>query len=298
MYRIWTDFCTENGLPEFDAGHEALASCLSLVMNQSKSLAKVSMLSAAISNEYRIRLKKSPTTHESISKLFRGFKLLHPPSRNPVLPLTDDVIRRLLDHLYQPSHGRDGLKASLVTWRTVWRLVMEYHTLGRFSDVANLKRGQVVFIQVPSLHLKVNFLGGKTDLYSDGSVRIVAADESNPEYCPVNLTRNYFVFLGVGYNGYLVPASSPKFLPNPNKPVPYSGALDDLRNLFTNLGIDGRYGEHSGKRGGSTQAAENGMSFPDLKRLGGWKSDSMPSKYVDQSVSTRIRISKLLQKKS
>jgi hypothetical protein len=291
------DFCEENGLEEFEAGHEALASCLSLVMDQSKSLSKVSMLSAAVANEHRIRLKNSPTNHESISKLFRGFRLSHPQIRNPVLPLTDDIVRRLLDFLYRPEHGRDGLKASLVTWRTVWRLVIEYHTLGRFSDVASLKRDQLKFMEDPSSHLKITFNGGKNDLYSEGSVRIVAAYDQETKYCPVQLTQNYFVFLGSGYNGYLVPSSTPNFLPNSNKPVPYSGALDDLHHLFKIRGIEGRYGEHSGKRGGSTQAVENGMSFSELKRLRGWKSDSVPAKYIDQSVSTRFKISKLLQKK-
>ena len=297
MYQIWSDFCVTNGLDEFNAGHEALASCLSLVMDQSKSLAKVSMLSAAVANEHRIRMKNSPTNHESITKLFRGFKLCHSHPRSPVLPITTEIICCLLDYLYQPCHGRNGLKASLITWRTIWRLVLEFHTLGRFSDVVNLKRDQIKFVQQPSLHLKVSFKGGKNDLYSEGSERVVAADEQNPSYCPVKLTQNYFVFLGSGYVGYLVPSSSPNFLPNPNKQVPYNGALEDLRSLFSTLGIEGRYGEHSGKRGGSTQAVENGMTFSDLKRLGGWRSDAMPAKYVDQSVSTRIEISKLLQKK-
>ncbi len=255
------------------------------------------MLSAAIANEHRIRMKISPTTHESISKLFRGFQLCHSKTRNPVLPITDAIIQRLIDHLYQPTNGRNGLKASLVTWRTVWRIVIEYHTLGRFSDVAGLQRPQVKFVELPSLHLNLSFKGGKNDLYSEGSERVVAADEHNPVYCPVQLTKNYFQFLGSGFNGYLVPSSAPNFLPDPKKPVSYNGALEDLRNLFSLLGIEGRYGEHSGKRGATTTAAENGMSLANLKRLGGWRSDSVPSKYIDQSVTTRLKLSNMLKKK-
>ena len=265
-------------------------------MEQSQSLSKVSMLSAAIANEHRIRMQPSPTNHESISKLFRGFKLCHTKARNPVSPITDDILRQILDYLYQPNHGRDGLKATLVIWRTVWRVVLEYHTLGRFSDVVSLKREQVSFVHQPSLHLKVSFHDGKNDLYSEGSERIVAADDQNPRYCPVRLTQNYFEFLGSGYNGFLVPASNPKFLADPNKHVPYNGALEDLRNILSVLGVQGRFGEHSGKRGASTQAVENGMPLSDLQRLGGWRSDAMPAKYADKSVSNRIKISKLLQK--
>jgi hypothetical protein len=66
VYHIWSNFCSENGLPEFGA----------LVMKTDQSLSKVTMLSAAIANEHRIRLSPSPTSHESISKLFRGFKIV------------------------------------------------------------------------------------------------------------------------------------------------------------------------------------------------------------------------------
>ena len=51
IYRIWRDFCAENDLPELEAGHEAVAACLSLVMKEG-SLSKVSMLAAAIANEH------------------------------------------------------------------------------------------------------------------------------------------------------------------------------------------------------------------------------------------------------
>jgi hypothetical protein len=59
VYKIWIDFCAENGLNEFDAGHESVTSCLSLVMSESGSISKVSMLSAAIANEHHIRMKIS-----------------------------------------------------------------------------------------------------------------------------------------------------------------------------------------------------------------------------------------------
>jgi hypothetical protein len=126
VYGTWKNFCEENNLPEFDAGHEALASCLSLVMDQSKSLSKVIMLSAAIANEHRIRMKRSPTAHESISLLFRGFRLRHSQVREPMQPLNDDILVKMIDKVYAPAHGRDGLLASLVLWRTVWRTVMEF----------------------------------------------------------------------------------------------------------------------------------------------------------------------------
>ncbi len=218
IYRIWKDFCSENNFLELEAGHEAVASCLSLVMLEG-SLSKVSMLAAAIANEHRIHLKKSPTTHESISQLFRAFRLCPHKVRDPVLPLTNDIIRKIICHLYQVKHGQNAANASTVLWRTVWRLVIEYHTLGHWDDIIKLRRSDLKFEEEPSNHLQINFKNGKSDMYSEGGLRIVAADTSEPLFCPVRLTQHYLGFLGSGHFGFLIPACNPQGQPNQEKKV-------------------------------------------------------------------------------
>ena len=272
-------------MSEFGSDHKPLAACLSLVMVQSESYAMVEMLRAAVANEYRIRMLPSPTAHETISLMFRGFRNAHPHQRTARMPITEEILTKLCAQLYEPRHGRDGLRASVVLWRTLWRICMEYYTLGRFSDIVKLKRQDVVYQSSRSPHLKIVFKGGKNDQYSEGGERIV------------QLTLNYFQYLGPLYTGYLVPACTPKNEPNPIKAVPYAAALSDLKKLLTSLGYDASlFGEHSGKRGGATTAAANGATGEQLKRLGGWRSDAMPSKYVDLSVASRISLSGLLQK--
>ena len=126
----------------------------------------------------------------------------------------------------------------------------------------------------------------------------MAANPAENRYCPVALTQNYFVYLGSGFNGYLVPLCGPTGQANPEKAVLYPTALEDLRKVLTELGHDGRlYGEHSGKRGGATAAVANGMDMETLKRLGRWRSPNVPAKYVDLGANARIDMSKLLQKK-
>jgi hypothetical protein len=298
IFKIWTEFCIENNLPEFDCGPEQLAACLSLVMAQSKSLSKVNMLSAAVANEYRIRMKPSPTSHESISLLFRGFRLSHSQERDPMLPLSDEILHKMIDQIYLPVHGRDGLLASLVLWRTVWRALMEFYTLGRYSDVIKLRRADVVFEAHPVRHLNVSFRGGKNDLYSEGGQRVVASFDPPSRYCPVNFTQSYFQYLGCQHLGYLIPCCDPHAKPDQSKPLPYNAALSDLRTLLDNLGYQSKnYDEHSGKRGGASAMAENGISKDDLQRLGGWRSEAMPSKYTDMSTGSKLQMAKYLQKR-
>ncbi|KAK4028148.1 hypothetical protein OUZ56_017406 [Daphnia magna] len=66
VYDIWRSFCRENGVAEFGEDHKPLVACLSLVMIESGSYAKVEMLRAAIAHEYRIRMLSSPTTHDKL----------------------------------------------------------------------------------------------------------------------------------------------------------------------------------------------------------------------------------------
>lgn len=66
----------------------------------------------------------------------------------------------------------------------------------------------------------------------------------------------------------MVPSCTPKNTPNPNKAIPYSGTLCDMKKLISTLGYDAKlYGEPSRKRGGATTAAVNGATDKQLKRL-------------------------------
>jgi len=221
--------------------------------------------------------------------------------RSPKLPLTKAMIHQFLDHLYQPTFGIDGQQAPLTLWRTIWRITIEYFTLGQFSDVISLTTASLQFRSDPSPHLLIQFANGKNDLFHEGSERVVPSSAETPKYCPVCLTRLYLLRLGNDYSGYLIPRCSPRSgsmkptLPNPAQPLSYCTALEDFRNLLSSLGYDPMsYGEHSGKRGGASEAASAGLSLPDLQRLGGWRSQTMPAKYTDVPVAKRIRLASSL----
>jgi hypothetical protein len=100
-------------------------------------------------------------THETISTFIRGFWNEHPQPSTAKLPITEEILDKFYTYLYQTKHGRDGLRASVVLWRTVWRISMEYHTLGRFSDIVKLRRSAVKYVTDPSLHLRILFKGGE-----------------------------------------------------------------------------------------------------------------------------------------
>ena len=229
----------------------------------------------------------------------RSIRKKYSSERTPKKPITKELLRLMMQRLFATENGRLGMLAPLPMWRTIWRVAMEFFTLGRFDDLIRLRTSSLTFCSQPSEHLKVRFVGGKTDLFSEGSERIVAADLDQPQFCPVRLTRLYLNRLGESYEGLLIPRT--RLSPNrelradPEIPLSYTTALEDLKALLTSLGLDATsYGEHSGKRGGATAAAASGMDVATLQRFGGWRSQSVPSKYVDVDVQTRLNLSKAL----
>ena len=96
-------------------------------------------------------------------------------------------------------------------------------------------------------------------------------------------------FLG-NHSGSLQPNCRPgrPNEPHPTKGINYSLALQDLRNTITKAGHDGaKYSEHSGKRGGATHAANQGLAEETIRDIGNWKSLKTAKLYIDNSTPLR-----------
>ena len=77
-------------------------------------------------------------------------------------------------------------------------------------------------------------------------------------------------------------------------PLKYNTALP-LRTVLRLIGIDpDGYGEHSGRRGGTTAAAAKGATLTELMLQGRWKSESMPRLYTDNAVKCKRKFARRL----
>jgi hypothetical protein len=162
-YRKWITFCAENHLTEIPAQPNFVACCIARVAAETGSISAADKLAAAIAFEHRSRFLPSPTSHESFKLLMSSIRRRHSSERKPAEPLTLAMLRRMIDHLFSSAHGRDGQLADIATWRTVWRVVIEFYTLGRWSDVSRLRRSNIHFYSSPRPHMTVLFIGGKND---------------------------------------------------------------------------------------------------------------------------------------
>ena len=276
-----------------------VGACLSLRATESKSVSMVEKLHAAIAYEHKLRFQPSPTDHPSLKLLMKSVRRNLTTPRNPVTPLSIEHLRLLNRHLR--SLGPD---ADLVTWRTIWRLNVEYYTLCRFSEVNPLQTQDLKFVDVPEASITLQIRKSKTDQLRLGETKHLYCAPEHPELCPVRLTRQYLLRLarhqpGSVYTGSLQPRvkKCPKLkiqIPLPTTVIAYSSCLEESKNLMCKLGIPGRFGEHSGRRGGATAAAAKGGTIENVQALGGWKQSQCASKYVEQTPSNQQKISKLL----
>ena len=83
--------------------------------------------------------------------------------------------------------------------------------------------------------------------------------------------------------------------PDPTSPLNYNTALRDLRSVLRLIGIDPQgYGEHSGRRGGTTAAASKGAILDELMIQGRWRSESMPRLYTDNALKCKRKFARRL----
>ena len=83
--------------------------------------------------------------------------------------------------------------------------------------------------------------------------------------------------------------------PDPSTPLSYHTALRDLCAIFRLININpSGYGEHSGRRGGTTAAASKGSTIDELMIQGRWRSESMPRLYTDNALKCKRRLANCL----
>ena len=86
-----------------------------------------------------------------------------------------------------------------------------------------------------------------------------------------------------------------KTLRQSNRPMSYTSVREVVKNKCIQLGLDqSKYGVHSLRAGGATEAANRGVPERLFKRHGRWASDSSKDLYVKDSLRKRLSVSQNL----
>ena len=302
---IWhyEEFCKEAGQECYPGDAKTVGACLALRASESKSVSMVEKLHGSIGYEHKIRFLTPPTDHASIKLLMKSIRRNFSKPSSSVEPLNWDHLLKMNQHLYSLPIGED-----LQVWRTVWRLNMEFYSLCRFSEINSLTTKDVQIVETGHPVVKINIRKSKTDQLQRGEVKNLYTLDTRPMLCPVRLTKKYLARLSkhlpgvTPYVGNLQPrvrkcAKSQFQIPLSETIIGYSASLDETKKLLSELNISGKFGEHSGRRGGATSAAANGASLEEVQKLGGWKSSNCASRYVDKNPEQKERLSRFLYPK-
>lgn len=119
--------------------------------------------------------------------------------------------------------------------------------------------------------LSVSVATSKTDRSGANPMSIVLYDTSRTPLCAVSWVKNHFNETPSPTEGLFVKPSSGGFVP-----LTYKDVLSYLQSLVGLIGLDPHdAGLHSLRRSGASYLNAIGVSLPDIKLLGNWKSNAV-----------------------
>ena len=143
--------------------------------------------------------------------------------------------------------------------------------------------------------LKLFIQSSKTDQYRDGAWIVVAS--SGKATCLVAMINRYLERVGLSCDSPLFcQLSKTKYGYKPrSKVLSYSRLRELVLEAFKDIVPDiSAIGTHSLRSGGATAAANAGIPDRPFKRHGCWASESAKDGYVQDSLSSRLSVSKAL----
>lgn len=119
--------------------------------------------------------------------------------------------------------------------------------------------------------LSVRVSTSKTDRSGGNPTRIVLYESNQRPLCAVSWIRSHFSETPAPPSGIFVKPSAKEFVP-----LMYNDVLKYLKSLVEFIGLDpGDAGLHSLRRSGASYLNAIGVSLPDIKLLGNWKSNAV-----------------------
>ena len=182
--------------------------------------------------------------------------------------------------------------ASLCKIRSVVICLLAFAAFLRFDELAKLVRSDV---KIEDDMLKLFFQSSKTDQYKDGTWSVVAS--SRKATCAVAMMNRYLDRAWLSYDSPLFCQLSKTKCGHKlrSKGLSYSKlrelVLEALKVIVPDISA---IGTHSLRSGGATAAANAGVPDRLFKRQGRWAGQSAKDGYVQDSLSSRLSVSKAL----
>ena len=230
--------------------------------------------------------------------------LIVPSSKQLVVPAKRLVGTRLLNKKepISPDMIRKLVEASnfnnLLGLRNVCIFLLAFAGFFRIEEVLHIKYGDIAF---HADYVAISTDRSKTDQLRKGN-EVVISENFGSDSCPVRILSRYlnqvrpflvdsahFVFRA------LSKTKSSHKLVAVNKPISYSSVRYYFKKSFKDIVPDiSVFSTHSLRAGGASAAANAGVADRLFQRHGRWKYVSAKNGYVEDSLESRLSVSKNL----
>ncbi|XP_070566899.1 integrase/recombinase xerD homolog [Ptychodera flava] len=269
--KCYMDFCSSHGLATLPVTIRTAILFVTNLANRGLAYRTIKVYLAGVMHHHVERgYADDVTTHALLQRTLQGIRRSIGEVRQPRLPITIDLLRRLKECLRQRADMCSNDK--LMVWASFTLAFYGFLRVSEFTaqsptefDVnATLLARDIVLTDVIEIRIK----SSKTDPYARGhTIRIAPTGTS---VCAV---RSYWKY--TGNRGYMCP-EEPAFQFADGTWLTRQRLNLCLRELLTQAGISDAkmYATHSFRSGAATTAAEAGLPDWLIKTLGRWRSDA------------------------
>ncbi|XP_072031672.1 uncharacterized protein [Amphiura filiformis] len=286
----WCTWADRFGKSKIPADPYYVSLYLIHVSHSANTPAPILKATAAISWAHKLAGSSDPCLSPIVKNAAEGLKrkLASPTVKKE--PITAEILVKVYDH-----YCADLSIKNLLTIRTVTMCLIAYAGFLRFDELSEIKREHVTF---ELSHMSILIPSSKTDIYRQGKSVIIARLTSR--VCPVRMLQKYLELAQVQDSCSFIfrSLSATKMgykLRKDNRPMSYTRVreviLDALKPI---VGDTSKFGVHSLRSGGATEAANAGVPERLFKRHGRWRSDSAKDGYVKESLPKLLSVSQSL----
>jgi integrase len=172
-------------------------------------------------------------------------------------------------------------------------IVLAFAAFLRFSDFSRLTFDDLKFLDE---HLEIKIKFSKTDQLREG--KTVCLSKTGSIACPHALLSRYVKHFSkwIGTDSFLFRNLDVKGnFRKENKAMSYTNVKDIVLKKFDQIGLHiKKFGLHSMRAGGATEAANRGTADRLFQRHGRWASVSSKNLYIKDSLSSKLSVSRNL----
>lgn len=201
------------------------------------------------------------------------------------------VSPHILEKMAVKLRGED-LKAM----RTLTIALLSFAGFLRYDELAAIRRNHIKFVNV---YFKLFIPSSKTDQHNVGETVMIS--RTGNITCPFEVLAEYLALAKLAKEDKccifraITRTKNSAVLRKADKGISYSTVRVDVLAEIDAVGEDrSRYGLHSFRRGGATQAAEAGVDDRLFKKHGRWLSEKAKDGYVEESVEQRLVVTQNL----